>query len=71
MIIEWNAHMFGSDTEQHPFHPCAAYVPGPGQRSDDPLADYYGACKPKARRTSRSGARPASRIGRGPPWRAL
>lgn len=40
MIIEWNHHMFSSDTEKYPFHPNAAYVPGPERRSDDPLADY-------------------------------
>ncbi|MCJ7550638.1 MAG: amidohydrolase family protein [Anaerolineae bacterium] len=40
MIIEWNAHMFNSDTDRYPFHLRAAYVPGPEQRSDDPLVDY-------------------------------
>jgi len=40
MIIEWNAHMFSSDTDRYPFHLRAAYVPGPEQRSDDPLVDY-------------------------------
>jgi predicted TIM-barrel fold metal-dependent hydrolase len=40
MIIEWNAHMFSSDTDRYPFHPRATYVPGPGGRARDPLADY-------------------------------
>ena len=40
MIIEWNAHMFSSDTERYPFHLRAAYVPGESSRSPDPLADY-------------------------------
>lgn len=40
MIIEWNAHMFSADTERYPFHPDAAYVPGPDRRSADPLAGY-------------------------------
>ncbi len=33
MIIEWNAHMFSADTDRYPFHPRAAYVPGPAQRA--------------------------------------
>ncbi len=40
MIIEWNAHMFSSDTDRYPFHPRATYTPDVQQRSDDPLADY-------------------------------
>ena len=40
MIIEWNAHMFSSDTARYPFHPRAAYVPDPSHGSDDPLAGY-------------------------------
>lgn len=40
MIIEWNAHMFSSDTDRYPFHPRATYVPGPEHRASDPLADY-------------------------------
>jgi predicted TIM-barrel fold metal-dependent hydrolase len=40
MIIEWNAHMFSSDTERYPFHPRAAYTPKTEMRSADPLADY-------------------------------
>jgi predicted TIM-barrel fold metal-dependent hydrolase len=40
MIIEWNAHMFSSDTDRYPFHPRAAYVPDAERLSADPLADY-------------------------------
>jgi predicted TIM-barrel fold metal-dependent hydrolase len=40
MIIEWNAHMFHADTQRYPFHPQAAYEPGPAMRSPDPLGDY-------------------------------
>ena len=32
--------MFSADTERYPFHPRAAYIPGPERRSADPLADY-------------------------------
>jgi predicted TIM-barrel fold metal-dependent hydrolase len=38
MIIEWNTHLFSSDTTRYPFHPKAAYRPG--DLSPDPLADY-------------------------------
>ncbi len=40
MIIEWNAHMFSSDTDRYPFHPQAAYKPRPEMLSNDPLAEY-------------------------------
>jgi predicted TIM-barrel fold metal-dependent hydrolase len=40
VIIEWNAHMFSSDTETYPFHPEAAYHPNTANLSADPLADY-------------------------------
>jgi len=40
MIIEWNAHMFSSDTHRYPFHPRGTYEPKPEFRSPDPLADY-------------------------------
>lgn len=40
MIIEWNAHMFSSDTDRYPFHERAAYTPREEMRFDDPLADY-------------------------------
>ena len=41
MIIEWNAHMFSSDTRRYPFHPNAAYTPDASRLSEDPLADYF------------------------------
>jgi len=40
MIVEWNAHMFSSDTKVYPFHPQAAYTPDPSRFEKDPLADY-------------------------------
>jgi predicted TIM-barrel fold metal-dependent hydrolase len=40
MIVEWNTHLFSSDTERYPFHPRAAYVPKPEHLFADPLADY-------------------------------
>ncbi len=40
MIIEWNAHMFSSDTERYPFHNQAAYTPRAEMQSAAPLADY-------------------------------
>lgn len=40
MIIEWNAHIFSSDTDRYPFHKSAAYTPSEEMRLDDPLADY-------------------------------
>lgn len=40
MIIEWNAHMFSSDTERYPFHERAAYVPGEAMRVEDPVGEY-------------------------------
>ncbi|MGC9348020.1 MAG: amidohydrolase family protein [Anaerolineae bacterium] len=40
MIIEWNVHMFSANTDRYPFHPRATYVPDPGRRAQDPLADY-------------------------------
>jgi predicted TIM-barrel fold metal-dependent hydrolase len=40
MIIEWNAHMFSSDTQRFPFHPQAAYLPDTTMLRADPLADY-------------------------------
>jgi L-fuconolactonase len=47
MIIEWNTHLFSRDTEQYPFHPLAAYVPGASALSADPLADYLARMKAK------------------------
>ena len=40
MIIDWNVHMFSSNTDRYPFHPRATYVPAPKQTSADPLQDY-------------------------------
>lgn len=40
MIIEWNVHLFSSDTDRYPFHPRAAYAPNAAMLSADPLADY-------------------------------
>jgi L-fuconolactonase len=40
MIVEWNAHMFSSDTRRYPFHPQAAYVPKVEDLTEDPLASY-------------------------------
>lgn len=40
MIIEWNTHLFSADTTRYPFHPRAAYTPGPDRLADDPLAAY-------------------------------
>ncbi len=40
MIVEWNAHMFSSDTGRYPFHPRAAYTPDPSRCDADPLATY-------------------------------
>jgi predicted TIM-barrel fold metal-dependent hydrolase len=41
MIIEWNAHMFSSDTHRYPFHPRAAYTPNASQWEADPLVAYF------------------------------
>jgi predicted TIM-barrel fold metal-dependent hydrolase len=40
MIIEWNAHMFSSDTVRYPFHPKAVYLPSAEQFSANPLDEY-------------------------------
>jgi predicted TIM-barrel fold metal-dependent hydrolase len=40
MIIEWNEHMFSSDTERYPFHPNAVYHPKTDSMAEDPLAQY-------------------------------
>ncbi|HAA74463.1 TPA: hypothetical protein DCE37_05000 [Candidatus Latescibacteria bacterium] len=40
MIIEWNAHMFSSDTGKYPFHPDAVYHPKTENMVEDPLAVY-------------------------------
>ena len=39
-VIEWNAHLFSSDTTSYPFHPRATYTPNPATLSPDPLATY-------------------------------
>ncbi len=38
MIIEWNHHLFSSDTSRYPWHPRATYIPQ--QTHTDPLEDY-------------------------------
>ncbi len=40
MIIEWNMHMFSSDTERYPFHPRAAYEPDATHWEADPVEAY-------------------------------
>lgn len=40
MIIEWNHHLFSSDTARYPFHPQAAYRPDVSRLSADPIGDY-------------------------------
>lgn len=40
MIIEWNHHLFSSDTGRYPFHPQAAYTPAVAQLSADPIGEY-------------------------------
>ena len=40
MIIEWNAHMFSSDTERYPFHERAVYLPDASRWERDPLEVY-------------------------------
>ncbi|MDA0711239.1 MAG: amidohydrolase family protein [bacterium] len=40
MIIEWNAHMFSSDTTRYPLHPRAVYTPNASLWEVDPLAAY-------------------------------
>jgi predicted TIM-barrel fold metal-dependent hydrolase len=39
-VIEWNAHLFSSDTARYPFHPRATYTPNTAALSPDPLATY-------------------------------
>lgn len=40
IIVEWNHHLFSSDTETYPFHPDATYEPDPSRRHEDPLSGY-------------------------------
>ena len=39
-VIEWNQHMFSSNTEKFPFHPQAVYKPDASRFQADPLAAY-------------------------------
>src|SRR4051812_38866311 len=39
-VIEWNAHMFSSDTGRFPFSPRGTYKPDTSRLSADPLAVY-------------------------------
>ena len=39
-VIEWNAHMFSSDTTRFPFSPRGTYKPDTSRLSADPLAVY-------------------------------
>lgn len=41
MIVEWNAHMFSSDTTRYPWHPNAVYIPDRARWDPDPLATYF------------------------------
>ena len=40
MIIEWNVHIFSSDTQRYPFHPRASYIPDTSRLSPHPLEEY-------------------------------
>jgi predicted TIM-barrel fold metal-dependent hydrolase len=39
-VIEWNQHMFSSNTQKFPFNPRGTYKPEVSRLSADPLADY-------------------------------
>jgi len=39
-VIEWNAHMFSSNTAKFPFHPNAVYKPDTEKLPADPLPPY-------------------------------
>ena len=39
-VIEWNMHMFSSNTAKFPFHPNAAYKPDTAKLPADPLPPY-------------------------------
>ena len=45
MIIEWNAHMFSSDTSRYPFHDKATYIPKRKSLSSNPLDEYIATMK--------------------------
>ena len=40
MIVEWNAHMFSSDTDRYPFHERAVYTPDASRWEADPVEAY-------------------------------
>ncbi len=44
-VIEWNVHMFSSNTAKFPFHPKAAYKPDATKFSADPIAVYQAQMK--------------------------
>ena len=39
-VIEWNMHMFSSNTAKFPFHPNAVYKPDAEKLPADPLPPY-------------------------------
>ncbi|GIT59539.1 MAG: hypothetical protein Ct9H300mP19_14870 [Dehalococcoidia bacterium] len=45
MIIEWNAHMFSTDTKRYPFHDKATYIPKQESQSSHPLDEYIARMK--------------------------
>ena len=44
-VIEWNQHMFCSDTARFPFSPRGTYKPDASRLSPDPVADYLARMK--------------------------
>jgi predicted TIM-barrel fold metal-dependent hydrolase len=44
-VIEWNQHMFCSDTARFPFSPRGTYKPDASRLSADPVADYQARMK--------------------------
>ncbi len=40
MIVEWNTHLFSSDTQRYPFWAGASYTPDAAHLDADPLATY-------------------------------
>ena len=44
-VIEWNQHMFCSDTTRFPFSPRGTYKPDATRLSADPVADYQARMK--------------------------
>ena len=40
LVVEWNAHLFSSNTKKYPFHQNATYTPDPSGLPEDPLAKY-------------------------------